>query len=84
MSQIPQRHFPRPKGWLTQQGTTQTSLRVPPTRSRATGATHQHRRICKSRFLKWKQWLSTEGGTDGPRPQNWYDFFQFVWRRVSV
>jgi len=75
MSQIPQRHFP--KDWLTQQGKTQTSLHVSTTRSQATGASHRHRRICKSSLLKWKHWPSTEGGTHGPRPQNWCDFFSF-------
>ena len=28
-----------------------------------------HRRICKSSLLKWKHWPSTEGGTNGPRPE---------------
>jgi len=45
--------------------------------SRATGARHRHRRICKSSLLKWKHWPSTEGGTHGAQPQNWCDFFNF-------
>jgi len=83
MSQIPQRHFT--KDWLSQQGKTQTSLHVRVIRSRTTGARHRHSRICKSNLLKWKHWPSTEaeGGTHGPRPQNWCDFFRFVLQSVS-
>jgi len=75
MSQIPQRHFPNDRS--SQQGKTQTSLHVRAIRSRATGARLRHRRICKSSLIKWKHWPSTEGGTQGPQPQNWCDFFQF-------
>jgi len=40
--------------------------------------------ICKSTLLTWKQWPSTEVGTHGPQPENWYDFFRFVLRSVSL
>jgi len=51
MPHITQRHFPKDR---LSQGTTQTSLHVRAIQSRATGARHQHRRIYKSSFLKWK------------------------------
>jgi len=50
ISQIPQRHFVKDR--LLQQGKTQTSLHVRAIRSRANGARHRHRRICKSSLLK--------------------------------
>jgi len=75
MSQIPQIHFPNDR--LSQQGKSQTSLHVRAIRSRATGARHRHRRICKSSLLKWKHWPSMEDCTHGAQPQNCCDFFQF-------
>jgi len=71
MSQIPQRHFPKDR--LSHQGKTSPHVRT--LRSRATGARHRHKTICKSSLLKWKHWPSTEAGTHGPRPQNWCDVF---------
>jgi len=67
-SQIPQRHLPKHR--LPQQGKTQISLHVRAIRSRATGARHRHRIICKSSLLNWKHWLSTKSGTHWPRPEN--------------
>jgi len=43
MSQIPQRHSPKDR--LSQQGKTQTSLRVRAIRSRATGARHRQENL---------------------------------------
>ena len=60
----------------------QIDLHVRAVRSRAAGARHRRKRICKSRLLNWKHWPSTEGGTHGPRPQNWCNFFRFVLRSV--
>jgi len=51
--------------------------------SRATGARHRHGKSANQAFSKWKHWPSTDGGTHGPRPQNWCDFFRFVSRSVS-
>jgi len=48
-------------------------------RSRATGARHRHRRICKSSL----QWPSTEGARMGHDHKTDAIFFRFVLRRVS-